>query len=88
MKAWKINSGDEWTTLIHADTAGKAKAIAMRAFDYDDYISFSARRFPEMDDKPFTYQATKDAGFDYWDDCGKSIEPEEFYNDCPCEICR
>jgi len=88
MKAWRIYCADEWTTLIHADTAGKAKAIVMRFFDYDEFIAFSARRLPQMDNRPFTYQDAKDAGFEYLDDCGEPIKPEEFINDCSCDICK
>jgi hypothetical protein len=88
MKAWIINCSDEWITLVHADIAGKAKAIVFRKFDYE-YIDFTARRMPQLDNKPFTHQDCLAADFEYLDDWhGTPIKPEEFINDCPCEVCN
>ena len=85
-KAWIVYCGDEWVTLIHADTRGKAIANARQWIDNSaDFIAFRATRFPEMDDRKFTYQDCKDAGFEYdRDDDGKPY----FWNDCSCDICE
>jgi hypothetical protein len=95
MKAWKVSdTSDEWVGLFHAETAGKAKLLAMEWYGYDDYLEMRARRFPEMDDREFTYQDCKDAGFQYWDTDGDEgdedgyLLPQYFINDCPCDICK
>jgi hypothetical protein len=91
MKAWSVTYGDEWYTLMHAATRGKAIQRAMRQVcDMDnDYIGFSARRLPGLDDKPINYDNAKGAGFEYLDDIeGQPIPSEEFVNDCPCGICK
>ena len=90
MKAWVVFSPDEWCTLMHADTRGKAiiKAIECVAGDPTEYIDFRVRRLPGMDDKPFTYKDCADVGFHYLDDWdGGELKEIDFVNDCPCEIC-
>jgi len=89
MKAWIVFCGDEYCTLIHADTAGKAKRIMMGLYgDETEFIDYRATRFPKMDDKKFTYEDCKEAGWEYldgWD--GGNLKKEDFINDCPCNIC-
>lgn len=90
MKAWIVWCQDEWCALVHADTNGKAKSLVRNFYDTDyAFTDFTAKRFPEMDNKKFTYQACKDADFQYLDDSfGVPIAPEEFINDCQCNICK
>jgi hypothetical protein len=74
---------------MHADTEGKAKAAAMGYVDdFSDFVDYRARRFPELDGKPFTYQNCKDAGFEYFDESGVSLPEKWFVNDCRCKICK
>jgi hypothetical protein len=89
MKAWIVYYGDEWCTLVHADTRGKAKAQAINnVFEGDGFTEFSANRLPGLDDKPITYQNAKEAGFEYRDDWdGNPLKAAEFINDCRCDIC-
>ena len=86
MKAWIVYCGDEWCALMHAPTTGKARAMA-QCISGDDYISFRARRFPELDNRPFTWDDCKNAGFEYMDD-NVPIGKDEFINDCKCAICK
>ena len=95
MKAWKVSqSNDEWIALIHADTAGKAKLTAMEEYNLDNFTDMRAKRFPGMDNKKFTYQDCKDAGFQYTTDYSEDsdgtgyLAPEYFTIDCPCNICN
>ena len=85
MKAWIIFSPYEWATLMHADTRGKAIYMALYHVDGDhqDFPEFRAKRFPELDNKPFTYQDCLDAGFWY-----EGVPADTFWNDCPCPICK
>jgi hypothetical protein len=88
MKAWIVFCAAEWCTLIHAETPGKAKSAVMEIFACE-YLELTAHWLPGMDGKPFTYQAAKEAGFWYLDDWdGDPIPPEDFIDDCPCEICE
>jgi hypothetical protein len=89
MKAWIVSDFSyEWVGLFHADTAGQAKLRALEEYGIDcDYIDMRARRFPKLDDRPFTYEDCKDAGFEYTDE-GEPVNSETFRNDCPCDICK
>lgn len=89
MKAWEVWLADEWLTLVHAETAGKAKMAVINLYgdDYSEYIDYRAKRMPKLDNKPFTYKTCLDAGFQYHDEDGLYLNPDEFINDCPCEIC-
>jgi hypothetical protein len=96
MKAWIVSAtSDEWVSLFHADTAGRAKLRGLEEYNLDDFCEMRAKRFPGMDDKPFTYQACKDAGFQYGTggysedgDGDGHLLPELFNNDCRCSICK
>lgn len=88
--------GEDWCTLIHGETRGKAKARFMDAWSLEakDWNSIRMRRLPGQDDKPFTHEIAKAAGFSYStgeeDENGDDITcgPEEFTHDCYCELCR
>jgi len=53
-------------------------------------------RFQEKDDKPFTYENAKEAGFRYTDEEGLYdpnqseyyLRPEDFTNYCNCDVRR
>lgn len=51
MKAYMVYCGDylEGCTLVWAESASRAKAVAMGTGWYDDYISMSAVRKPDFD---------------------------------------
>ena len=91
-KAWIVQCADEWCTLMHADTRGRAKELARRYVDdWNEFTDMGARRLPELDDRPFTYEDCKNAGFEYAEfedpDDGSQAK-EAFTNDCPCDICK
>ncbi len=50
-KAWDAKSIDEYSTVVFAETAQKAKIIAMttEACEDAEYIDIRVHRFPEMD---------------------------------------
>ena len=95
MKAWIVSDfGDEWCSLFHADTAGRAKLRGLEEYNLDDFTTMRAKRLLGLDNKPITYQNAKDAGFQFSD--GGYLEdgngdgnllPELFSNDCRCDIC-
>ena len=96
MKAWivSVRYGD-CCTLVHAETAGKAKSQA--CWDLDcEFMDVNAARLSGLDDKPITFQNAKEAGFQYTDDEGINDEDEDEYfldekyftNSCTCEICK
>jgi hypothetical protein len=88
MKAWIVyDTSEEWVSLFHADTSGKAKLRGLEEYNLDSFTDMRAKRLPELDNKPITYQNAKDAGFEYLDDGGK-LEAMYFFNDCRCEICE
>ena len=89
MKAWEFFPYNrEWSTLVHAETRGQAIAKCQNMYEPLDFVDCRARRVPGLDDKPITFQNAKLAGFEYLDDWdGDSISPEQFVNDCQCEIC-
>lgn len=88
MKAWVVSIPEDWCSLVHADTRGKAIVqVRQHISDYNEFTDFRAERLPGLDDKPITYQNAKDAGFEYIDEYGTG-EPEDwFINDCYCGIC-
>lgn len=91
MKAWVVFYGEQWCVLLHADTRGKAQALAMGLDHGDnDFVRYRAIRLPGLDDKPITFDNAHEAGFHYYDDYddGIPIEPEDFFNDCRCELCK
>ena len=95
MKCWVVLAGcegdDEWCTLMHAESSGKAKVLTMRQIDGDDFLEFRARRVPGLDDRPINYENAKAAGFEYRGDYYSDdllLPTEEFINDCPCEVCK
>jgi hypothetical protein len=90
MKAWIVSDrSDTWAGLFHAETEGKAKLKGLEEYCLDDYTEMRAKRIPGLDNKPITYQNSKDAGFQYWDDeTGDYLIPELFHNECRCSICR
>jgi len=88
MKCWIVGIQDEWCSLVHIETRGKARAWAARMYD-QEFVDLYARRLPELDNKPITHGNAKAAGFEYEDESwGGFIKPEEFINDCRCEICK
>ncbi len=90
MKAWIVEDRfDEWVTLVHAKTTGKAK-VEVASWFGSDFLSLNAKRLPGLDDKPITYQNALDAGFQYTtDELGDEFTPEyQFINDCNCDICK
>lgn len=93
MKAWVVYpKGDDWCTLIHAETRGKAIQKVMDIYDPDWYsfIDYKALRKPGLDGKSITYDNALDAGFRYVDsdDQTRYLPKEYFINDCRCEICK
>jgi hypothetical protein len=89
--------GAEWCDLIHGENRGKAKYRFMRVnpvgYDPDLWNEIRLRRLPGQDDKPFTYENARAAGFQYnygEDDNidGEFLPPEEFTSSCDCEICE
>jgi len=91
--------GAEWCTLVHGETRGKAKSRFARS-DLIDYLDSETwndirlRRLPGCDNKPFTYENSKNAGFLYRDleredEFNNPVycPPEDFINDCNCAIC-
>jgi hypothetical protein len=95
MKAWIVfDTSEEWFSLFHAYTAGKAKLRGLEEYNLDSFTEMRARRIPGLDDKPITYQNAKDAGFEYTnggytedgDEHGWLL-PEFFINNCRCKIC-
>lgn len=90
MKAWTVSDrSEEWAGLFHAETEGKAKLKGMEEYGLDDFTEMRAKRIPGLDDKPITHQNALDAGFQYWDDeNGDYLKPEDFQNDCRCDICK
>ena len=93
--------GEEWFILIHGETRAKAKwnFIKWNPFSLDAWDSWNlvrTKRLSECDDKPFTWQNAKDAGFEYTTDeisdgtdDPEHFIPEEFFpNDCNCSICQ
>jgi len=90
---------EEWCMLVHGETRGKAKARFLRLdpsgmADNSYWNSIRLRRLPGQDDKPFTYETTLAAGFQFaaseYDENGDGIDggPDDFVNDCDCEICK
>jgi hypothetical protein len=80
---------EEWCTLVHGETRGKAKSRFYRAWwgDRDEWNDIRLRRLPGLDDTPFTYEAAKAAGFEYAHSEYAGGSPADFINDCDCEIC-
>ena len=96
MKAWIVYYYDnEWCSLVHAETRGKACAYVRDCYDKGfDFLDFSAIRLPGLDDKPITFDNAADAGFFYQNPDTGILEPTElhqreaFINDCNCKICK
>jgi len=95
MKAWIVYYEDEWCSLVHEQTRGKACAYIMNRIDPGDgFICFRAIRLPGLDDKPITFDNAADAGFFYQNPDTGILETTElhqreaFINDCSCEICK
>ena len=90
MKAWIVYYEDEWCSLVHEETSGKACAYIMNKIDPGDgFICFHAIRIPGLDDKPVTYANALEAGFQYRDYFDEADIPDIcFVNDCACEICE
>ena len=91
MKAWVVYYEDDWCSLVHAKTRGKACAYIMNKIDPGEgFICFHALRLPGLDDKPITYENAADIGFFYQDEFNNEnrITPKEsFINDCACKTC-
>ena len=101
MKAWKVSiSGEtDGVWLVHAETRDKAKSIAFRHTDIRDFdpefTDLRARRCKVLDDKPFTVENAEEVLYfpDAIDEdgqpyTGEYCTREEYYNRCPCEICK
>ena len=93
MKAWIVYYYDEWCSLVHEQTRGKACASVRDCIDTGlDFIDFRAIRLPGLDDKPITYENAAAAGFFYqsefsdFDNMGDGAVA--FVNDCSCGICK
>lgn len=85
--------GEDWGTLVHGETRGKAKQRFARCepsgFGSEGWNDIRLQRKPSLDDIPFTWDNAKKAGFEYLlDDSAHSFPIEEFVNDCDCEICK
>jgi hypothetical protein len=80
--------GEEWCSLVHGETRGKAKSRFYRAWadGWNSWNEVRLRRLPGQDDTTFDYETAKAAGFEYHDEYGDG-SPAEFMNDCDCEIC-
>jgi len=90
MKAWLVELPEEFCSLFHAETRGRAKLKIKECFGLSvDFIDICATRLPALDDIPITYENAKEAKFEYFDqDTGKKLAKEEFVNDCHCDICK
>ena len=88
MKAWKVICIYEWMTLMHADTRGKAINAARNNIYSDDFINFRALRVPALDDRPFTWENVDAAEVGYVDADDLPLQKNEYFNDCPCPICK
>jgi hypothetical protein len=97
MKAWICSYYSEGgTILVHAETRGKArKRFHNLAYSFScDFLDVRAIRFPELDDKPFTYENCSAAGFRYYGDGYNDdgdhiyITDDSLYLECACELCR
>ena len=89
MKAWKVFCMDEWMTLMHADTRGKAIQSARDNVDGgESFIDFRAIRVPGLDDKPFTWNNVDAEEVGYVDEDGNPLQENEYFNDCRCSICK
>lgn len=91
MKAWIVSVPDEFCSLFHAETRGKAKLAFKKCFDVE-YIEIKAVRLSGLDDKLISFENAAAAGFyytnPYADRDDSTLLPEEFINDCHCNICR
>jgi hypothetical protein len=55
--------------------------------DYD-WTDIRLRRYPGLDDKPFTKETLKEAGFEFTEEDGSPITDDfSFSNDCCCTLC-
>ena len=55
-KAWRISNCDYKQVICFAETAGKAKAIALSVFwDFDEFTELGVRREPAADKLSITY---------------------------------
>ena len=95
LKAYIANfEGEEWAMLIHGETRGKAKSRFWRCnpmgtSEIEAFKDIRLTRLPGQDNKPFTYENAKAAGFEYTEDDGSiPVWDGDFYNDCDCEICK
>jgi len=93
MKAFIAQFEDaEWCDLVHGETHGKAKSNFLRwnpgTNDPGDYTMIRLRRIPGLDDKPFTFENAKQAGFTYQEEGDEEPSPSDFINDCQCEVCQ
>lgn len=97
MKAYKAEFlGEDWCTLIHGETEGRAKANFLRwnpmTSEREVFTEIRLTRLPELDDLPITYETATAAGFEYEydeDTYNPPIDPEAlFTNDCQCRICK
>lgn len=91
MKAWIVytNQGmEEGITLLHAETAGKAKFMGMPYTLSDfEFTEMRAKRLKIFDDKPFTLEAVKEADIYYDPEDGTTLE-QWWIRDCQCELCK
>jgi hypothetical protein len=99
MKAYFAQyKNEDWGTLIHGETRGKAKSRFSRCDPSGEYYhgmwnKIQLTRVPGLDDKPFTYENGKAADWLYlsedYDENGRmSISELDWFNDCDCEICK
>lgn len=85
--------GEEWCTLVHGETRGKAKYRFYRNspqwIDKEDWVFIRLRRLPGQDDKPFTFETALAAGFQYNNEMEDGDpDPEGFTHDCDCPLCK
>ena len=85
--------GAEWCTLIHAESRGKAKYNFQQwgPLSPDDcyWVDIWVKRYPGLDDKPFTKETLAEAGFKFTDEDGnEDMGNENFVNDCRCVLCK
>lgn len=86
-------AGETWCDLVHAETRGKAKMRFWREWGstcYADFQDVRLRRLPGQDDLPFTFEATKAAGFQYNADCDDDFNyasSAEYTSCCDCVLC-
>lgn len=85
--------GEEWCLPVHGETRGKAKYNFMKFAPVTltdlEFFLVRVKRFPALDDKPFTTENLNASGWNYIDFVtDEPISNDLFINDCRCAVCR